>query len=72
MAVASSSDLTTGRPRGRFGNKRLSIPTRWIQSDLGNAASSSARRAKSADRMLGAIIGVGTTRLILSVQQVEQ
>ena len=61
MSVTLSSDFTTGRPRVRFGTKWLSITSTWIQSDVGTAASSSASRAKSADRMLGAIIGVWTT-----------
>ncbi len=60
-SVALRSDSTTGRPSVRLGTKWASMTSTCSQSAPpgwpATAAASSARRAKSADRMLGAIIG---------------
>jgi hypothetical protein len=55
VSVAFARDSTTGMPRVRFGTKWLSITSTCSQSALDTAAASSASRAKSAVRMLGAI-----------------
>ena len=45
-------------PKVRLGTKWLSITSQWTQSRAGSTiASASARRVKSAERMLGAAIG---------------
>src|SRR5450755_3221055 len=55
MSVAFSKDCTIGSPSVRFGTKWLSMTSTCSQSAPVTAAASSARWAKSADRMLGAI-----------------
>ena len=55
VSVARASASTTGTPSVRFGTKWLSITSTWSQSAPSTAFASSARRAKSADRMLGLI-----------------
>jgi hypothetical protein len=55
VSVARLSDSTTGTPRVRLGTKWLSMTSTWSQSAPSTALASSARRAKSADRMLGLI-----------------
>ena len=54
-SAAFASDSTIGIPSVRFGTKWLSITSTCSQSALDTAAASSARWAKSAVRMLGAI-----------------
>ena len=53
--LALTSDSTTGSPSVRFGTKWLSMTSTCAQSASAIRASSSARRAKSAVRMLGEI-----------------
>ncbi len=56
VETAFSSASTTGRPRVRLGTKWLSITSTCNQSAApATLAASSARRAKSADKMLGEI-----------------
>src|SRR3954451_22846889 len=62
MSVAARSDSTTGSPIVRLGTKCASMTSTCSQSAPSpgaprTAAASSARRAKSEARMLGAIIG---------------
>ena len=56
VVTAASSASTTGSPSVRFGTKWLSMTSTCSQSAVpATRAHSSARRAKSADRMLGEI-----------------
>ncbi|SHV74007.1 Uncharacterised protein [Mycobacteroides abscessus subsp. abscessus] len=57
ISVAASRLSTTGSPRVRLGTKCPSITSTCSQSAPSTAAISSARRAKSADRIEGAIMG---------------
>ena len=58
--VALRRLCTTGKPIVKLGTKCASMTSTCSQSALRTASASSPSRAKSADRMLGAIIGSGT------------
>ena len=58
--LTAASAVTTGAPRVRLGTKCPSMTSTWAQSASRIRSSSSARRAKSALRMLGAMRGAAT------------
>jgi len=60
IVVALRRLCTTGKPIVKLGTKCASMTSTCSQSALRTAPASSPSRAKSADRMLGAIIGSRT------------
>src|SRR6188472_874389 len=57
LSVILRIDSTTGSPSVRFGTKWLSITSTCIASELGTLSIAVCRFAKSAERMLGMILG---------------
>ena len=57
VSVTADTALATGAPNERLGTKWPSITSTWIQSAEGIRAISRSSRAKSAERIEGAISG---------------